>query len=557
MGQLVGKMFLRLQVIEPSIVLVFFVDQAFRMLNTTARRRSGLRIIRKRRVLQLLGSLLAWLKLIVLNNRRISNPRIRKSFAEVTASLTDEEFKQMFRMTQESFNLLVGRFSSYISGPMQEHPQGIFEHCGHRNNPNGSPGRAATAGNARAISVKVKVAIFLCMMAGGSYHDLALLFGIAECTVYKIFRDCLKTAEEVLDWAVLPDASDIEEFKHRALSFAWSRKKRNPLPGCVGAIDGIHVKLERPAKKHGPRQFYSRKGFFSIPVQAMVDHKYRFVACSAICKGSTHDSVALRLSIIGRFFEEEGLPDGFHVAGDDAYSGYYPEQLITPYRRALASKYELSFNYFQSSHRVHVEQAFGILMRRWGILWRPLRFKLDTVSLIVSVSMLLHNFCIDMDGGVVKRVPSQEEKALASEELENWLNWMTGENEEHPDATFGMANDSIPERENMHLEEKSKTRANLVRLLRMKSILPPEHKKKSWLEIAEDAPEHFYDSDESDEKDSAGDDDGFNVGMSTVDVGDYEMGREESILSDDFSRDENSDLVGAEAEQTNESDSVV
>lgn len=38
----------------------------------------------------------------------------------------------------------------------------------------------------------------------------------------------------------------------------------NPLTGCVGAIDGIYIKLERPAKKHGPRQFYSKEGFFSI-----------------------------------------------------------------------------------------------------------------------------------------------------------------------------------------------------------------------------------------------------------------------------------------------------
>ena len=85
--------------------------------------------------------------------------------------------------------------------------------------------------------------------------------------------------------------------------------------------------------------------------------QYRFVTCSAICKGYTHDSVILRLSIIERFFEAKELPDGFHIAGDDAYSSYYLELLNTPYRRALASKYKLLFNYYQSFRRVHVEQA--------------------------------------------------------------------------------------------------------------------------------------------------------------------------------------------------------
>ncbi len=55
---------------------------------------------------------------------------------------------------------------------------------------------------------------------------------------------------------------------------------------------------------------------------------------------------------------------------------------------------------FKSSLLIHVEQAFGMLVQRWGILWRPLSHNIvEKLSLpIVSVRMRLHNFAIDKEG---------------------------------------------------------------------------------------------------------------------------------------------------------------
>ncbi len=39
------------------------------------------------------------------------------------------------------------------------------------------------------------------------------------------------------------------------------------------------------------------------------------------------------------------------------------------------------------------EQAFGILVARFGILWRPLRVDLCRVPRIISACMRLHNLC--------------------------------------------------------------------------------------------------------------------------------------------------------------------
>jgi hypothetical protein len=32
----------------------------------------------------------------------------------------------------------------------------------------------------------------------------------------------------------------------------------------------------------------------------------------------------------------------------------------------------LAFNHILSSQRITIELAFGVLIRRWGILWRPI-----------------------------------------------------------------------------------------------------------------------------------------------------------------------------------------
>ena len=44
---------------------------------------------------------------------------------------------------------------------------------------------------------------------------------------------------------------------------------------------------------------------------------------------------------------------------------------------------------------MHIEQAFGILKRRWGILWKQLGFSIEANCRIVCAAMLLHNVCIE------------------------------------------------------------------------------------------------------------------------------------------------------------------
>lgn len=52
-----------------------------------------------------------------------------------------------------------------------------------------------------------------------------------------------------------------------------------------------------------------------------------------------------------------------------------------------------AFNFFQSSARILIEQAFVHLVRRWGIFGRPLRMQFAKRPLVVNVASLLHNCC--------------------------------------------------------------------------------------------------------------------------------------------------------------------
>ena len=53
-----------------------------------------------------------------------------------------------------------------------------------------------------------------------------------------------------------------------------------------------------------------------------------------------------------------------------------------------------------SSVRIHIEQTFGMLVARWGVLWRPLRLSVAKASCVALVCCKLHNFILQNAGNV-------------------------------------------------------------------------------------------------------------------------------------------------------------
>jgi DDE superfamily endonuclease len=111
--------------------------------------------------------------------------------------------------------------------------------------------------------------------------------------------------------------------------------------------------------------------------------------------GATHDSLAFSVSALWESLANSSLPDGYWIAGDEAYN--CSDSLLTPWPSSVAKTdvAKDAFNFYQSSLRIHIEQAFGQLVRRFGILWKPIQFSIHSVHAIVHACMCIHNFIID------------------------------------------------------------------------------------------------------------------------------------------------------------------
>ena len=54
-----------------------------------------------------------------------------------------------------------------------------------------------------------------------------------------------------------------------------------------------------------------------------------------------------------------------------------------------------SFNHELSSERMKVERVLGMIVWRFGMLWRPIKFQVNKVPTIFCIIYKLHNICMD------------------------------------------------------------------------------------------------------------------------------------------------------------------
>ena len=356
-----------------------------------------------------------------------------------------------FGMSRGAFKKQVAELRSWIS----------------KYGPHGQEAELAAHMSGRSTRCEVLVAIFLRIMAGGAVHDICALYGMAPSTCYKWFNEVLGVVFKGMPLGGVP--SKESALRRMAVNLAESRPHSNPLPGCIGALDGIQVVIEKPQADMNPLHFYGRKGFYALTVQAIVDSDYHFLSCSSLTVGIAHDPLDFRLSSLNSFLEASKLPKGFWVYADEAYA--VSDYIIIPFSRSTASLYQDGVNFFQSSHRLHVQQAFCILKSHWGILWRPLKKDMGNAVKIMPAAMKLHNFCIDHVGGIPKLDKTTAQWMNACEDLDKWLKWVrTGVDVDSwmhivPETIYSSAS---------RAERKFEIRRKLLQWIRGKARLRPE-----------------------------------------------------------------------------------
>jgi hypothetical protein len=168
----------------------------------------------------------------------------------------------------------------------------------------------------------------------------------------------------------------------------------------ITELDGIAVAIRFPRLSccPDPQKYYNRRGFSALSIQACVSANYKIIYVSAKHAGSTHDSTAFMSTplhtLLDRSEADGGLPDWASVAADNAYgNGSACGRVLTLFPGALSNSQE-AFNYYQSSLRILVEQVFGVIVGRWGILWSSMRCTLKKATRVVVVVCKLHIFVI-------------------------------------------------------------------------------------------------------------------------------------------------------------------
>jgi hypothetical protein len=64
------------------------------------------------------------------------------------------------------------------------------------------------------------------------------------------------------------------------------------MPGCVGALDGMVVRITRPTLQDSPQFYLTRKGFYNMNLQAIADCNRKILWWNIKTFGSTHDIMA-------------------------------------------------------------------------------------------------------------------------------------------------------------------------------------------------------------------------------------------------------------------------
>jgi hypothetical protein len=355
--------------------------------------------------------------------------------------LSDSEFTRMFRMSRISFYKLLDLITSKISVDTQK----------------------AINSSGSAICAKARLAATIRWLAGGSYLDICLCYGLDPSNFFNRNYVLWKTMHALDSEIKLGFSLDPTVLSATARGF--SKASGGQLLHCVSAIDGWVCKTRCPTKKEAGlavKSYRNRKNCWGIVVLAGCHAQCRFNMVSAQWSGSTHDCLAWEACNIKRGIDRGLLPTPYYVIGDEAFVN--EDQVLVPWSGRGLGPWKDSFNYHLSSARQCIERAFGMLTQRWGVFWRPLKVGLERWGLVVTVAAKLHNYCVDEKEELV----SQHKSNMAQGDVCEVITSDAGQNDEDDIDVFKLHTSSGG-------HGKRGTRLTITTMLQCTGKLRPTH----------------------------------------------------------------------------------
>lgn len=128
-------------------------------------------------------------------------------------------------------------------------------------------------------------------------------------------------------------------------------------------------------------------------MQGISDARKRFMDVFTGVPSKIHDSRVFKLSPISVRLQQI-CENTYHILADGAYE--LREWLLTPFRiYELNSGQRRRYNYKFCATRVVIENAFGILKKRFIQLLQLFMWDVDRISKFIISCCVLHNICID------------------------------------------------------------------------------------------------------------------------------------------------------------------
>ncbi|XP_046905803.1 putative nuclease HARBI1 isoform X3 [Hypomesus transpacificus] len=242
-------------------------------------------------------------------------------------------------------------------------------------------------------TIEVLVLLFW-LASGASYRVVSRAFDMPRTTVHNVVHRVCGCVVVAMPRVIrLPSTAEGQ----REVSEGFARLARHgAFARAMGAIDSCHVRIKSPGEPHG-QDYFNRKLFHSIQLQAVCDHAGRFIDVFVGYPGSVHDTRVLRHSPL---FQSAAYPppDTF-LLGDGGYPCLLrPISLITPYKNPLRGVAQQRFNAHHARARSVIERAFGMMKTRWrSIFFCALEVDVSFVPDVIVCCTMLHNVCLGND----------------------------------------------------------------------------------------------------------------------------------------------------------------
>ena len=252
------------------------------------------------------------------------------------------------------------------------------------------------------------------LATANEYRTLQELFGLGRSTACEIVSEFVVALATGLKSRFLrrPTAAEIE-------TIVKGYRDRWGFPQCAGAIDGSHIPILAPTEHRN--DYYNRKGWYSMVLQAVCDHRYRFWDIEVGWPGRAHDA---RVFANSDMYKQAQLglllPDtkkrlgntdvGLCILADPAYP--LMDWVMKPYPGQGLSDDRSNYNYRQSRARMTIENAFGRLKGRWRCLRKDMENHVTILPSMIVACCILHNIC-ELQGERFNerlRVPDPDER---------------------------------------------------------------------------------------------------------------------------------------------------